>query len=181
MTTLTLTMDTHFLAFISDSMGANVMVLLGILVAIIVGQQFLLAKEKFKLDMFEKRFAVFNTLNLFIADTVVNSKVTAERIKKFNADTRTASFLFGDDIINLIEEVKKKGREMRFLDDTLQVMGVGGTRQKLLIEKESKKKELVDLGDNLRQAFLHYLKFKKWKHELIMPDFIQDVITKMQQ
>ena len=171
----------HFLAFISDSMGANVMVLLAILVAIIAGQQFLLAKEKFKLDMFEKRFAVFNSLNLFIADAIVKPKVTSESIQRFNTDTKTASFLFGDDILNLIEEVKKKGREMRFLDDTLEVMGAGGTRQKLLIEKESKKQELTNLADNLRNAFSNYLKFKKWKHDMIVPDFIQDVIAKMQK
>ena len=169
------------LAFISESMGASVLALLAIILTVIVVQQFLLAKEKFKLDMFEKRFAVFNSLNLFIADAVVKPKVTAESIQKFSTDTQVASFLFENDILILIEEVKRKGREMRFLDDTLEVMGVGGTRQKLLIEKESKKKELTDVADNLRNAFSNYLKFKKWKHELIVPDLIQDVIAKLQK
>ena len=47
--------------------------ILTIAISFIAFQQFLLAKEKFKLDMFEKRLVVFKAVQKFICETVKGS------------------------------------------------------------------------------------------------------------
>lgn len=62
--------------------------------AYIAYRQYRLGREKFKLDLFEKRFKVFAGVRLFLTHVLRNSNVTMENIWEYRAAIGEASFLF---------------------------------------------------------------------------------------
>ena len=82
------------------------------LIAIIVGyiayQQYLLAKRKIRLDLFEKRFRVFietkNILGLFLRD----ARLDNNDIRKFNLNCAERKFIFKSDINEYIDKILKE-------------------------------------------------------------------------
>jgi len=70
----------HFLTFLT--------IIVGILVAFIAYRQFVLVNEKFKLDLFEKRFAIYLGVESFLAyiiggESGNEESIPFERLHKF--------------------------------------------------------------------------------------------------
>jgi hypothetical protein len=138
-----------------------------VIVAIVAIQQFLLAKEKFKLDLFEKRHAVFKGVELFLYEIVINRKVTIENIQKYNLDTQTARFIFDEDVSKFIEDVRSKARDLKRLKENMEELPQGEERHKIFKQFEALQMELYDMDQTLVLKFSPYLKFRRWKHGLI--------------
>lgn len=157
--------------YIGKHYSAFMTMLIPSLIALAVGfiafQQFLLAKEKFQLDLFEKRFAVFRGVELFLFELRINRKFTTDIFLKFNSDTQTASFIFDEDIKNYVDEVRSKGRDLRYLFECMKDMPAGDERHKMFVEAEAILNELEQMESFLPVKFSPYLKFRKWKHGLI--------------
>ena len=64
-------------------------------VALIAYRQYRLAGERFKLDMFEKRFAVYKAAQRFLTVIFRDAKVDLDKLFDFRRDTQDATFLFG--------------------------------------------------------------------------------------
>jgi hypothetical protein len=135
-------------------------IIIGILVAYIAYRQYLLANEKLKLDLFEKRFAIYRGLQSFLSDILRESRVTNDRIVQFRIETQDATFLFEDDIPNYLDQVAEKAIELL----------IKGTHQKTsdVIRNEFGliswfALQITGQDSKLIQNFSPYLKFKTWK------------------
>ena len=62
------------------------------------------AKEKLKLDLFEKRLKVYDVARNFIESIVESGETKEEEKKKFISDTNGSKWLFNDDIRTYFEE-----------------------------------------------------------------------------
>jgi hypothetical protein len=129
----------------------------------------LLAKEKFKLDLFEKRLAIYRAVELFVYKAVVTREVTNGDFQEFNRDTQTISFIFGEDITTFVSAIRNKIRDARFLKDEFDKMPQGETRHAKYKEYEALQLELYDINNILTTTFEPYLKFHNWKYGLIWP------------
>ena len=137
------------------------------LVAVIVAwtgyQQHLLAKEKFKLCLFEKRFAVYKGVHIFLTHILMKAKVDMDKLFEFRRDTQDAMFLFGDNIPEYLGSIDKKALDMWAKEEEYKDLPAGGERFNLSKEKLRLSKEVMGELPRLKDVFAPYLKFKKWK------------------
>lgn len=71
-------------------------------------QQWKLAREKFILDRFERRYAVYTGLIEFIKITLAKAKTEPDDFKKLRETTSNAIFLFPRNVYEYIEKLEKK-------------------------------------------------------------------------
>lgn len=84
---------------------AFIPVLLTIFAVYIGYQQYKTNRRKLKLDLFNKRFTIFQAAKEFIQGVINNSSYEKENQNAFHFGTRGAQFVFGDDIKGYIDEV----------------------------------------------------------------------------
>lgn len=93
----------------------NVQALGPTLVAIVVGafaswiaaQQWRTARDKLRLDLFEKRWVIYETLNTIIANTLSRGAITLGEVDDFYRRTKGSEFLFDRSINAYILEVRR--------------------------------------------------------------------------
>jgi hypothetical protein len=144
---------------------SGVTLIIGAFVAFVGYQQYLVSRERFKLDLFEKRFAVYKGVQVFLSYILRGAKVELEELFKFRADTQDAVFLFGDDIPDYIGQIDKAALELMATAEELKDLPVGEERSRMAQKKTEQIKWLIDQLPKLRRVFGPYLKFKSWKCE----------------
>ena len=75
----------------------------------IASLQYRLAREKLKLDLFEKRYKIFDATRKFFGKVMREGEVKTVDIVTFRIDTSDAMFLFGKDVNDYLEDVKERG------------------------------------------------------------------------
>jgi hypothetical protein len=136
---------------------------IGVFVAFVGYQQYRISRERFKLDLFEKRFSVYKGIQVFLTHILINANFELEQFYKFRADTQDATFLFDKDITDYIDLIDKKSLEFNCLCDELKSIPVGEERTKKCEEKGRLLKWLIGQLPKLKEVFAPYLKFKTWK------------------
>jgi len=94
-------------------------------------RQWCTAQKKLKLDLFEKRFTVYDAARTFIASVMTSGKAKEEEMYKFLSGAREAKWLLNDDIATYFDEQTwKKAVELQTLDAMLEGVPVGDERTK---------------------------------------------------
>lgn len=78
---------------------------LGLLIAY---QQYQISSQKLKLDLFEKRYAVFDSVKTIINQVVHNATINNDHINEYKINIADAKFLFNDDVNDYLQTVLKK-------------------------------------------------------------------------
>ena len=126
-------------------------------------QQHKLARDKLKLDLFEKRFAVYKGVQRFLTIILQEAKFDIGQLFEFRRDTQDATFLFGSEIPEYINMIDSKALEMRSIAQQYQPLPRGEERS-ALCEKETKLlAELIAELPRLKEVFAPYMRFEKWK------------------
>lgn len=138
--------------------------------AVIAFNQFRVARQKLKLDLFEKRYAVFAAVRHALSVVMREAKFKIEELYEFRAGTADAYFLFDKKVLDYLDEVDKN--LVRFHTTGLQLSGLQGRRG--LSEEEERRRVkavdsegelltwLMDQLPRLRKQFAPYLAFGKW-------------------
>ena len=126
-------------------------------------QQHLLAKEKFKLCLFENRFAVYKGIQIFLTHIFMKAKVDMDKLFEFRRDTQDAMFLFDDAISTYIKEIDHKALDLHTTVKTYRPLPKGDKRSHLCKHETQLLRELTSELPKLKDVFAPYLKFKKWK------------------
>ncbi len=131
--------------------------------AYIAWQQYQLSRRQFQHDLYDRRLKIFQAARSFISDITHKEKALFHRCVQFYADASETEFLFGQDIVNLIEELYNRGLKLAELQDQLYPesgepgLPVGEDRKRVAREKSDVLKEMKDKLDKLKQAFKPYL------------------------
>ncbi|GEM_PF-425739 len=92
-------------------------------------QQWNTARNKLKLDLFEKRLAVHKAVSIFINSIYLHGTVENKEIDKFIFNTNETKWLFDEDVaIYLKESVLKNADELQRLYDNHKDIPVGEER-----------------------------------------------------
>jgi len=142
-------------------------ILIGAFVAFIAYQQCRLSAEKFKLDLFEKRFSVYKGTQVFLSYILKEAKFELEQLFQFRADTQDAVFLFDEDITDYLKEIDSKALELWSLQKTLEGVSRGEERTRLCQKETELLTWLTDQLPKLKEVFSPYLKFRTWKYRCI--------------
>ena len=81
--------------------------------------QWKLSKDRYKHELFDKRWEQFSAIRDFMGKARTNGKVSQDDEYNFMVATRGCKFLFGDDIKSLVEETFKKAGYLNALEEEL--------------------------------------------------------------
>ena len=126
-------------------------------------QQYYLAKGKFKLDLFDKRFAVYKGVQEFLSIILRHAKYEISQLYDFRRNTQDAMFLFGNDIPEYIKMIDKKALAMRSYAHQYEALPKGPERSDLVEKETQLLTELTGELPRLQVVFSPYLSFAKWK------------------
>ncbi len=123
-------------------------------------RQWKTAHDKLRLDLFEKRYAVYSELRSVLATTLQQGTISYEEVMTFYRNFRGAEFLFGDEIEKYLEQIKDSLIKVSYLVEQISGDQNLPNREAQINEayqiKASLEKELMSTA---RSKFKKYLSF----------------------
>lgn len=127
-------------------------------------QQYRLNREKFKPDLFEKRFAVFAGARTFLSHFFRDGDLkNLEPLWEYRAAIGEASFLFDDEVTKYLEKIYTRGVKLHTDGETMHPLPVGEERARLAGERSETLKWLIEQLPELKVRFAPFMKFEIWK------------------
>lgn len=136
---------------------------IGIFVAYTGYNQYRLGKEKFKLDMFDKRYGVYKNTQVFLTKILRDAKIEMNDILEFRAGTQDSVFFFKEDIPNYLKNTDNKALELWEIHENLDGAPKGEERSKMCRSQTELLGWLTSQLPELKNKFAPYLEFKTWK------------------
>jgi hypothetical protein len=135
--------------------------LVAIAVAIIAWRQYSVAQAKLKLDLFERRYSIFEQTWKILSSVIISG--TREKnyglATPFNNFLPQARFLFGPDVSKYLDEASSKWAELNGLE-TEGIAGNPGNIEKARVLKNWFENQATE---RCKAIFDPYLSFKDWK------------------
>jgi len=138
-------------------------ILVALFVAFVGYQQYWINREKFRLDLFEKRFSVFAATRKLLSIVLRETKAEYKDLFEFRASVAEAAFLFDADITNYLDEIDKQFVRLHVTHERLKGNIGAEERNKIMDENDQVLQWLTDQLTELEKRFSPYLKFKVWK------------------
>jgi hypothetical protein len=144
---------TYLAALLTPTVAA-----LGIFIAY---RQWRTAQNKLKLDLFERRLAVYEAARGFISSVMTSGKTTQDREFEYLTGIRGAKWLFGDEVVQYLDKVLwHKACDLWCLQEELEGMPPGDERTRKVHAKAEIKKWLIAQLEVLDNKFSPYLKLR---------------------
>jgi len=135
----------------------------GFAVVIIAWRQWRVAHNKLRLDLFEKRYTVYEGAKTFLSVIFSHGDFTGEDLRAFNLATRDALFLFPKQIEEYLHTIRSRALHMKMFAKQFELLDVG-TARSALVQKHHD--ELTWLSDQVAAAakvFAPFLSFASAK------------------
>ena len=136
---------------------------IAVAVGLVAVQQWLLARHKFRLDLFEKRYKVYEAAGRFLSIIQALANFNDEDLRTFSIGTGDAVFLYPKQITDYIHQIRYRALNMRLYGTQFSPLPVGDDRSKLVQKQYD---EIVWLTEQLRklpELFSPYLGFASVK------------------
>lgn len=133
---------------------------IAITVAVIGYLQWRTNQNKLKLDLFEKRYAIYEGIKDFISAVVQNGSAESDDLLKFIRSKQDALFLFKDDKVQYLQKMQKLGTELHVLEMELKEPGAQERQKKI----ERKYELLRWFGDQFENAAMLFSSDLKLNH-----------------
>jgi hypothetical protein len=131
-------------------------------VAYVAFQQYRLSRERFKLDLFEKRFSVFAATRKLLSIILTEANLSLAQLFDYRAAVAEATFLFDADITNYLDEIDKKALRFHYTNERMRQTPPVEDRPKIVDENLEILTWLTDQLPQLKGRFAPYLKFHVW-------------------
>jgi hypothetical protein len=142
--------------------AAFVALVIGLIAAGITWRQYRVAQAKLKLDLFEKRYAIFKQTEDWLASAMRASESSSDPLPNVSATFfGEAMFLFDADIGAYIEEITTKWNalvEIPYVETDRRVNPTLDNKEQALIQWF-----MLELSGGAKRKFAPYLSFSKWK------------------
>ncbi|VVE46040.1 hypothetical protein [Pandoraea terrigena] len=133
--------------------------------AYIAYRQFRVAQAKLKLDLFERRYSIFEMVWGFTSGLAQGNIPDwgGEKWVAFTNRRPEIAFLFGRDISEYCDEINKKANELKVIDARIKRNGGVLPPECVGANLELQKWFFEQASTGVRQAFGAYLNFEEWK------------------
>jgi hypothetical protein len=149
--------DPHWTAYLSALLTPTV----AVLGSFIAYRQWRLAQNKLKLDLFDRRFSVFEAARSLIGSILTSGKVKDEELCKFLFGTREAKWLLDASVAEYIDkQIYHKAIDLQTLAAELEGVPVGEERSKNVYAQADIKKWFAAQYGVLEEKFSSYLQLK---------------------
>jgi hypothetical protein len=138
-----------------------VAVVVGLVASYIAWRQWQTAKHRLRLDMFDRRLAVYNAVKNLIGIVQVHGGTLHDDLQRFYRDIRGAEFLFDGDTRDLIMKIGSMVFRARMARQSADRRGPSAAADGLIDEEEAILEFLQTLDQRLEQLFARYLDLSK--------------------
>jgi hypothetical protein len=137
--------------------------IVGLIVAYVAYRQYKTHQDKLKLDLYDRRYKVFEAARQFIIHVMEGGNAEREGLVKFITATVETVFLFDEDIVKYLDTLLAKGARVQRLHTELgnSKLPEGEERDKKAKEQEECLNWLTEQFDELKTKFRPYLGFRK--------------------
>jgi hypothetical protein len=132
---------------------------LGISVAIVAWLQWWIALNKLRLDLFDRRYKVYDATRTFLAAILREAKFTNSQLFEFYAGTSDAEFLFGADVVEHVAKIRKRALHLQTAQTLYEPLPVGDERSKHVQAAHDDLSWLTDQITAITKTFAPYLGF----------------------
>src|SRR5437879_8017211 len=132
-------------------------------VAYVAWQQRQIALHKLRLDLFDRRYKVYEATRKFLSIILREARFEETQLFEFYAGTSDAEFLFDSAVVAYLEQLRKRAVHMRTAQRVYEHMPVGDERSRHV---QAEHDDLVWLTDQLTamsKVFSPYLAFSHVK------------------
>ena len=137
--------------------------LISVLVFWVTYQQWLLARHRFRLDLFDRRYRIFEATRKFLSAVMSKADFDDAQFFEFAVAVLDAEFLFDKDVVSYLAEVKTRSFDMRRHSNAAGRLVGPDDRTS---DVNAAHNQLAWLGDQItgmKAVFLPYLGFAKIK------------------
>ncbi len=134
--------------------------IIALLVAYIAFQQYKTAKDKLKLDLYNKRFKVYTAAKKLVGTAVAKGDLKQDDIFSFWIDVNEAQFLFGkigNEIYVYMDLLNKQGFQLNYLGKRIRDSQDNKEKENLLEKRDELFKWFEDQITELPKKFSKYL------------------------
>jgi len=147
--------DPHWTAFVS-ALGTPI---IAGLVGLIAYRQWRTARDRLKLDLFDRRFEVYFSCMKFLSDILISRHVDSQRVDAFTRETRNGKWLLDQDIAEYLDkEFRRRALRHQTLEIELEPLPPGEKRTAVVAEKDEIFTWLGNQYDVIDRKFSKYLK-----------------------
>ena len=127
-------------------------------------RQYLLGIKKVNLDLYQKRFRIFKETKQILLEINKNAGIHIVEIRDFNFSVNESKFLFGDGIIQFLQELQEKAIDLTHLTkdlDNINAFPVGSMeREKKIAENRPLITWFTHEYEHVEDRFVKYLNYK---------------------
>jgi len=137
--------------------------LVGFAIAFIALQQWKVSHAKLRLDLFDRRYKVYEATRKFLASIMSEASFSDSQLFTFYAGTSDAEFLFDADVVDYLGQIRKRAVGMRTHQKLYEHLPVGDERSRHV---QAEHDELLWLSDQIiamTKPFTPYLGFSNVK------------------
>jgi hypothetical protein len=138
---------------------SSVALFLSFAVAIIAVLQWRVADNKLRLDLFDRRYKVYDATRKFLAMILREGKFSQSELFEFDAGTSNAEFLFQADVVAHLAEIRKRALHLRTAQTLLEPLPVGDERSRCAQAEHDDLLWLTDQITAITTTFAPYLGF----------------------
>ena len=144
----------HWVTYIS----ALLVPVIALLTLLIAYRQWRTAQNKMKLDLFEKRLAIYNAATAFIRNVMTSGNATDEQLRNLILGTKEAKWLLSAEIAKYLDEqLYAKGSDLQCLCADLEGIPVSDERTNNVHKQSNIKAWLKSQYKILDEKFSDYL------------------------
>lgn len=142
-------------------MSALLTPVVAILGSFVAYRQWVLAQNKLKLDLFDRRYRVYESARTLLASIATSGKVKEDEMFKYISSVREARWLLNVAVAEYLQrELYHKAIDHRTHEAELEGLPVGEERSKLVRLKAEVRKWLMAQYDVLDEKFAPYLQLR---------------------
>ena len=145
----------------------------GLAVAFIAFQQFKVSHDKLRLDLFDRRYKVYDATRKFL--TIIAQKATFDTAElfEFYAGTSDAEFLFGSDVLEYIAQIRERAVAMRTQTKLYEHFPVSDEHSRLVQAVADAEVWLGNQLTAMKKVFTPYLGYAN-----IKGNFFEDLVNR---
>ncbi len=134
---------------------------IAIITTTILVLQYYLAKRRWRLDLYDKRYPVYLASMQYLSSIARDARVTDEELFKFLRNSKDKEFLFGNDVKEHLEKLYNKGVRLNYLGKKSEHEPVEEKRIKLVDEESDLVVWFVEQFEVSKKLFGEYLTIDK--------------------
>ena len=129
--------------------------------------QWWVALNKLRLDLFDRRYKVYDATRKFLGTIFREAKFTNSELFEFYAGTSDAEFLFGADVVDYLGQIRKRAVHMQTAQQIYEPLPVGDERTLHVQAGHDDLSWLTDQLTGMTKIFAPYLRFGNVRSRLV--------------